>query len=206
MDVDEVREVDDKLVALAKRLKCPMLTNDYNLNRVAEIQGVTVLNVNELANAVRAGLPARRSDRGASDPGRQRSRPGRGLSGRRHDDRGGRRPPLHRRTINVVVTKVLQTAAGRMIFARPDIRSPQATRTNRAAARQRMGVERLRRTSPVGALAEDLMPIQVYNVLTRQKEDFKPLIEGLVHDVCLRSDGLRLCRTSATPRPTSPST
>ena len=53
MDVEEVREVDDKLVALAKRLKCPILTNDYNLNRVAEIQGVTVLNVNELANAVR---------------------------------------------------------------------------------------------------------------------------------------------------------
>ena len=53
MDVEDVREVDDKLIALAKRLKCPVVTNDYNLNRVAEIQGVNVLNVNELANAVR---------------------------------------------------------------------------------------------------------------------------------------------------------
>jgi uncharacterized protein YacL len=54
IDVEGVREVDDKLVILAKQLRCPILTNDYNLNRVAELQGVTVLNINELANAVKA--------------------------------------------------------------------------------------------------------------------------------------------------------
>ncbi len=54
LDVEGVREVDDKLVILAKQMRCPILTNDYNLNRVAELQGVTVLNINELANAVKA--------------------------------------------------------------------------------------------------------------------------------------------------------
>src|SRR5437867_3389213 len=52
-DPPEVSEADAKLVALAKELGCPILTNDYNLNRVAELQGVRVLNVNELATAVR---------------------------------------------------------------------------------------------------------------------------------------------------------
>jgi uncharacterized protein YacL len=54
IDVDGVREVDDKLVILARQMRCPILTNDYNLNRVAEIQGVTILNINELANAVKS--------------------------------------------------------------------------------------------------------------------------------------------------------
>jgi uncharacterized protein YacL len=61
IDVEGVREVDDKLVILARQLRCPILTNDYNLNRVAELQGVAVLNVNELANAVKSVLlPGRR--------------------------------------------------------------------------------------------------------------------------------------------------
>ena len=54
MDVEGVREVDDKLVLLAKQLHCPIMTNDYNLNRVAELQGVSILYINELANAVKA--------------------------------------------------------------------------------------------------------------------------------------------------------
>jgi uncharacterized protein YacL len=120
MDVEEVREVDDKLIALAKRLKCPVLTNDYNLNRVAEIQGVTVLNVNELANAVRmVFLPGEAMRVEIIQEGKE---VGQGVGylddgtmivveeGRRYI--GG--------TISVTVTKVLQTAAGRMIFARPD--------------------------------------------------------------------------------------
>ena len=47
IDIDSVREVDDKLVILARQMRCPILTNDYNLNRIAELQGVTILNVNE---------------------------------------------------------------------------------------------------------------------------------------------------------------
>ena len=54
IDVDGVKEVDDKLVILARQMKCPILTNDYNLNRIAELQGVTILNINELANSVKS--------------------------------------------------------------------------------------------------------------------------------------------------------
>ena len=123
MDVDDVREVDDKLVALAKRLKSPVLTNDYNLNRVAEIQGVTVLNVNELANAVRlVFLPGESMRLEIIQEGKE---VGQGVG---YLDDGtmivveeGRR--YIGNTINVIVTKVLQTAAGRMIFARPDLTS-----------------------------------------------------------------------------------
>jgi uncharacterized protein YacL len=59
IDVEGVREVDEKLVVLARQMKSPILTNDYNLNRVAELQGVPVLNVNELANAVHNGCRRR---------------------------------------------------------------------------------------------------------------------------------------------------
>ena len=54
IDVEGSSAVDDKLVILARQLRSPVLTNDFNLNRVAELQGVTILNINELANAVKA--------------------------------------------------------------------------------------------------------------------------------------------------------
>ncbi len=53
MDIKSVRQVDDKLVQLAKQLHCPIVTNDFNLNQVAQLQGVKVLNINALANAVK---------------------------------------------------------------------------------------------------------------------------------------------------------
>jgi uncharacterized protein YacL len=120
MDIDGVREVDDKLVLLAKQLHCAIVTNDYNLNRVAELQGVTVLNVNELANAVRAiYLPGESMEVKIIQEGKEL---GQGVG---YLDDGtmvvieeGRRHIGH--TIAVMVTKVLQTAAGRMIFARPE--------------------------------------------------------------------------------------
>ncbi len=120
MDIDSVREVDDKLVLLAKQLHCAIVTNDYNLNRVAELQGVTVLNVNELANAVRAiYLPGETLDVKVIQEGKEI---GQGVG---YLDDGtmvvieeGR--DAISRTISVMVTKVLQTAAGRMIFARPE--------------------------------------------------------------------------------------
>jgi uncharacterized protein YacL len=118
MDVEGVREVDDKLVVLARQLKCPILTNDYNLNRIAELQGVSVLNVNELANAVKlVFLPGESIEVNVIQEGKES---GQGVGylddgtmvvvedGRNH---------LNKK-INVTVTKVLQTAAGRMIFAR----------------------------------------------------------------------------------------
>lgn len=120
LDVEGVREVDDKLVVLGRQMRCPILTNDFNLNRVAELQGVIVLNINELANAVKTVyLPGETFDINVIQEGKEA---GQGVGylddgtmvvveeGKNYIDR----------IIPVTVTKVLQTAAGRMIFARPD--------------------------------------------------------------------------------------
>ncbi len=123
IDVEGTREVDDKLVILARQLKCPVLTNDYNLNRIAELQGVPVLNVNELANAVKAVLLPGESLK--VDIIQEGKEIGQGV-GYLDDgtmvvvEDGSTR--LHKETY-VTVTKVLQTAAGRMIFARTESKS-----------------------------------------------------------------------------------
>lgn len=117
--VDDIAEVDAKLVKLAQKLGAKVLTNDYNLNKVAELQGVKVLNINELANAVKpVVLPGEEMVVQVVKEGKE---PGQGLAylddgtmivvdgGRRHINQ----------TITVQVTSVLQTAAGRMIFAKP---------------------------------------------------------------------------------------
>jgi uncharacterized protein YacL len=119
-DVEGVHEVDDKLVLLAKRMRCPIVTNDYNLNRVAQLQGVRVLNINELANAVKAlFLPGESLDIEIIQEGKE---VGQGVG---YLDDGtmvvvedGK--PYIGRQVEVTVTKVLQTAAGRMLFARID--------------------------------------------------------------------------------------
>jgi uncharacterized protein YacL len=119
MDVSEVRDVDSKLVALARQLRCPIMTNDYNLNRVAELQGVTVLNINDLANAVKAiYLPGEEMAVKIIQEGKE-ERQGVGYL----DD--GTMVVVEdgslsmNNTVRVTVTKVLQTSAGRMIFAKP---------------------------------------------------------------------------------------
>ena len=119
LDIEEVHEVDDKLVRLAKNLHCPIVTNDYNLNRVAELQGVRVLNVNELANAVRAVvLPGEGMRVRVVQEGKEL---GQGIAylddgtmvvvenGKKHLGN----------TTDVIVTRMLQTNQGRMIFATP---------------------------------------------------------------------------------------
>jgi uncharacterized protein YacL len=117
MDVEGTREVDEKLVRLAKDLGCPIITNDYNLNRVAELQGIKVLNINELANAVKAiVLPGESITVHIIQEGKEL---GQGVG---YLDDGtmvvieeGRRQIGQ--TVEVNVTRVLQTVAGRMIFA-----------------------------------------------------------------------------------------
>lgn len=119
MDVTEVRDVDNKLVALAKHLHCPVMTNDYNLNRVAGLQGVTVLNLNDLANAVKIPhLPGEELSIRIIQEGKEE---GQGV-GFLEDGTMvvvEEAEQLMNKTLDVTVTKVLQTAAGRMIFARP---------------------------------------------------------------------------------------
>jgi len=123
VDVDGVREVDEKLIILARQLRCPILTNDYNLNRIAELQGVVILNVNELANAVKSVLlPGETLGVRVMQEGKES---GQGVG---YMDDGTmvvveNGKDYMGREIPVVVTKVLQTAAGRMIFARPDERN-----------------------------------------------------------------------------------
>jgi uncharacterized protein YacL len=119
-DLPDVREVDDKLVMLAKQLQCPILTTDYNLNRVAKLQGVMVLNINELTNAVRnVYLPGESFVLHIIDEGTDR---GQGV-GYLEDgtmvvvENGSR---YMNRDVEVTVTRSLQTAAGRMIFAKPE--------------------------------------------------------------------------------------
>jgi uncharacterized protein YacL len=120
INVDGVREVDDKLVVLGKQLKSPILTNDYNLNRVAELQGVTVLNINELANAVKSiVLPGESLRINIMQEGKEY---GQGVG---YMDDGTMVVVENGKDyigeyMEVNITKVLQTAAGRMIFGRVD--------------------------------------------------------------------------------------
>jgi uncharacterized protein YacL len=120
IDVEGVREVDEKLVMLARQMQAPILTNDFNLNRVAELQGVKVLNINELANAVKSILlPGETLPVKVIQEGKEI---GQGVG---YLDDGtmvvvedGRE--FIGKDIEVSVTKVLQTAAGRMIFSKPE--------------------------------------------------------------------------------------
>jgi uncharacterized protein YacL len=121
MDAPEARDVDDKLVMLAKSLGCPVVTNDYNLNRVAQLQGVMVLNINELANAVKSVLlPGETISIKIIQEGKEL---GQGVG---YLDDGtmivveeGR--PYIGQTIPVLVKKVLQKTEGRLVFAQPNV-------------------------------------------------------------------------------------
>ncbi|HXU86780.1 MAG TPA: PIN domain-containing protein [Verrucomicrobiae bacterium] len=115
----DIGEVDAKLVALARARSKAILTNDYNLNRVAELQGVRVLNVNSLANAVKpAVLPGEELRVRVIQEGKEA---GQGVGflddGTMIVVEGGVR--YIDKDLDVAVTRVLQTVAGRMIFAQP---------------------------------------------------------------------------------------
>lgn len=119
VEADSAPDVDGKLVVVAKRTNAAILTNDFNLNRVAELQGVKVLNINQLANAVKpVVLPGEEMTVDIIQEGKE---VGQGVAylddgtmivvenGKRHINS----------SIDIVVTRVLQTVAGRMIFAHP---------------------------------------------------------------------------------------
>ncbi|MDO4288945.1 MAG: PIN/TRAM domain-containing protein [Eubacterium sp.] len=117
-DFEDIHEVDGKLIRLAKDLKYKILTNDYNLNKVAAVQGVEVLNINELANAVKpVVLPGEEMKvlliKNGKEAGQAVGYLDDGTmivveNARRHVGE----------YIPVTVTSILQTAAGRMIFAK----------------------------------------------------------------------------------------
>jgi uncharacterized protein YacL len=124
-DIPGVKEVDAKLVALAKTLSCEVLTTDYNLNRVAQIQGVRVLNVNELSNAIRpVVLPGEELLVRVVQPGKERNQgvgylaDGTMIVVENGDKLIGQEVPTE-------VTRVFQTVAGKMIFAVPKGQKPR---------------------------------------------------------------------------------
>ncbi len=124
-DFPETKEVDAKLVQLAKLLEGKILTNDFNLNKIAELQGVRVLNINELANALKpVVLPGELLETRVIKEGKEYNQ------GVAYLDDGtmvvveqGR--SLIGQSVRVLVTSVLQTAAGRMIFAKPENDTPR---------------------------------------------------------------------------------
>jgi len=118
-DFEELTDVDSKLVRLAKVINGKIITNDFNLNKVCELQGIAVLNINELANAVKpVVLPGEEMTAQIIKDGKES---GQGIAylddGTMVVVEGGRRHIGE--TIDLLVTSVLQTAAGRMIFAKP---------------------------------------------------------------------------------------
>ncbi|TWH47003.1 PIN/TRAM domain-containing protein [Sporomusa sp. KB1] len=120
-DFEDIAEVDSKLIKLGQLLQAKVITNDYNLNKVAELQGVSVLNINELSNAVKpVVLPGEEMVVHVVKDGKEF---GQGVAylddGTMIVVDGGKRHIGE--TVGVLVTSVLQTAAGRMIFAKPKI-------------------------------------------------------------------------------------
>lgn len=117
-DYEDISEVDAKLIRLTHEMGGVVVTNDYNLNKVAGVQDVPVLNINELANAIKPlALPGEEMLAGIVKEGKEN---GQGVAylddGTMIVVEGGRR--CMGETVAVTVTSVLQTAAGRMIFAK----------------------------------------------------------------------------------------
>jgi len=116
-DFPKIKGVDGKLVALAKQLNAKLVTNDYNLNKVAELQGIRVLNINELANAMKpVVLPGEQMTVKIVREGKEA---GQGVA---YLDDGtmiivDNAQKMLNMNVRVVVTSVLQTTAGRMIFS-----------------------------------------------------------------------------------------
>jgi uncharacterized protein YacL len=136
-DIEGISDVDSKLVKMARNLHCPIITNDFNLNRVAELQGVKVLNINELANAIKpVMLPGEDIHIKIMQDGKEL---GQGVGylddGTMIVVENGRQ--YMNMTVEVTVTRVLQTVAGRMIFGHPKLSNSTASSSPSPSAKQK---------------------------------------------------------------------
>ena len=125
-DFDDIEDVDSKILKLAEIINAKVITNDYNLNKVASFHGVPVLNINELSNAVKPiVLPGEEMTVTVVKDGKEN---GQGIAylddGTMIVVDGGKRFMGH--SIGVLVTSVLQTPAGRMIFVKPKSEAERA--------------------------------------------------------------------------------
>jgi uncharacterized protein YacL len=149
-DFPQVKEVDLKLIELGKQLNAPIVTNDFNLNKVAHLRGVAVLNINELANALKpVVLPGETMKVFILKEGKEYNQ------GVAYLDDGtmvvvdnARR--LIGKNVDMIVTSVLQTTAGKMIFGRADENQRNDTRDNPGRER---GEARSPRNTPVPSAA-----------------------------------------------------
>jgi uncharacterized protein YacL len=133
-DFPNTADVDHKLIELARRTGAKIVTNDFNLNKVATVQGFCVLNVNELANALKpAVLPGETMHVLIQREGKEALQGVAYLSdGTMVVVDGARR--LINKSIDIIVTSVHQTTAGKMIFGRVDERAEPSAQLSRAAA------------------------------------------------------------------------
>ncbi|HET9482216.1 MAG TPA: TRAM domain-containing protein [Candidatus Polarisedimenticolia bacterium] len=133
IDFPDVREVDQKLIELARQMRATIVTNDFNLNKVAQVHGLEVLNINDLANALKpVVLPGETMTVYILKEGKESNQ------GVAYLDDGtmvvvdNARRQIGR-TVDIVVTSVLQTTAGKMFFGRcaSDLEKAQARRAGR---------------------------------------------------------------------------
>lgn len=124
MDFPDIKDVDSKLIELAKYLDAKIITNDFNLNKVAQLQGITVLNINELANALKpVVLPGETIRVFILKEGKEKDQ------GVAYLDDGtmvvvDNSRKMIGQTVEITVTSVLQTTVGKMIFGRYNEETP----------------------------------------------------------------------------------
>jgi uncharacterized protein YacL len=172
-DFQAIAEVDLKLIELAKRYDAKIITNDFNLNKVATLQGIEILNVNQLANALKpVVLPGEIMRVFILREGKEYNQ------GIAYLDDGtmvvvdGARKMINK-TIDISVTSVHQTTAGKMIFGRFDDRGEQAShRTGAGAAPSAEAVPP--RPQQPEAKATDIAPPSVPGPGERPPRSFAP--------------------------------
>jgi len=155
-DYPAIREVDLKLIELAKEIEAKIITNDFNLNKVAQLQGVEVLNINELANALKPiVLPGEAMRVFILKEGKEYNQ------GVAYLDDGtmvvvDNARKMIGKTVDVAVTSVLQTTAGKMIFGKFDERgvtSVQPARPVPPEPHRKPGMTPVPQSTPVGGTA-----------------------------------------------------
>jgi uncharacterized protein YacL len=167
-DFPHVTEVDMKLIELAKRYDCKIVTNDFNLNKVATVQGLEVLNVNQMANALKpVVLPGEGMRVFILREGKEYNQ------GVAYLDDGtmvvvdGARKMINK-TVDITVTSVHQTTAGKMIFGRLDERTDQARVSPQPAADVARSEMSVRQTEPARAIPADQPPRPAFPEVSRE--------------------------------------
>jgi uncharacterized protein YacL len=168
-DFPQIAEVDLKLIEVAKRYDCKIVTNDFNLNKVASVQGIEILNVNQLANALKpVVLPGEAMRVFILREGKEYNQ------GVAYLDDGtmvvvdGARKVINR-TVDITVTSVHQTTAGKMIFGRLDDRT-EHSRTSMHISPDAPRMEPPIRTSdtPVPAGTTERAPRPIFPDISRE--------------------------------------